>query len=173
MFGGWFLIWRLIVIRLGLSRANFMTLAQQIIWGSLFLGGSLLLETAMLLWCVSTLRHHEKKYHLNQRVGGQLVILLIAIAFTILGHTSQIWLWAAALMGYDIFSDWNTALYFAMATYTTLGYGDIILDADLRIFAAFAAITGMLAFGISTAFLIAVMRPMFPVSLSDETDQKP
>lgn len=144
-----------------------MTLPQQLIWGSLFLGGSLLVETAILLWCVKTLRHHERKLVRHGRNIGHLLVLLIAIGFTVFAHTCQIWIWAAALMGHQIFADWNTAIYFSLATYTTLGYGDIILEPDLRIFAAFAAITGMLAFGVSTAFLIAVMRPMFPASLSE------
>lgn len=147
-----------------------MSLAQQLIWGSVFLGGCLLLETAMLMWCVDTLRRNSRKILRHHRGIAQLTILMLVIGFIVAAHTLQVWLWAAALIGVETFADWNTALYFAIATYTTLGYGDIILSPDLRIFAAFAAVTGMLAFGVSTAFLIAVMRPMFPATIY-ETDQ--
>ena len=62
----------------------------------------------------------------------------------------------------ESFESWNTAVYFSIATYTTLGYGDVVLDEGHRIFAAFGAMTGMLAFGISTAFLVGTMRPVSP-----------
>lgn len=141
-----------------------MTLFQQIIWGSMYLSGSLLLETIMLVWCVDALRKHSRKSQARHPSFRNLTTMMIAIGFIIVAHTAQVWVWAAKLMTYDIFADWNTALYFAIATYTTLGYGDIILEPDLRIFAAFAAMTGMLAFGISTAFLVSVTRPMFPAT---------
>ncbi|PRZ47936.1 potassium channel family protein [Tritonibacter scottomollicae] len=142
-----------------------MTLIQQIFWGSLFLGLCLVLETIMLLWCGDTLRRHKARF--GQRRGNmqQLVTLLISIGFVVGAHTAQIWIWSAALiLKAQTFETWNAAVYFSIATYTTLGYGDIVLDAEHRIFASFAAMTGMLAFGISTAFLVAVMRPGRPDS---------
>lgn len=138
-----------------------MSMLHQVAWGSLFLTGSLVLETVMLFWCIKTFRKHEDKllhYHPSLRA---LTLLLTSVAFIILSHTMQVWLWASALMNTVGFADWNTALYFSLVTYTTLGYGDIILDEPVRIFAAFAAMTGMLAFGLSTSFLITVMYPMF------------
>ena len=94
-----------------------MTLPQQLIWGSLFLGGSLLLETAILLWCVKTLRRHERKLLRHGHNFGHLLVLLIAIGFTVLGHTCQIWIWAAALMGHRDFC--------------RLEHGDLLLARDL------------------------------------------
>ncbi|MFC3118107.1 ion channel [Jhaorihella thermophila] len=42
-------------------------------------------------------------------------------------------------------------------TYTTVGYGDLTLGPGLRVFGTFAGVAGVLGFGISSAFLIAVM----------------
>lgn len=142
-----------------------MSLLEQLVWGSVFLGGCLILETAMLIWCVLVLRNKAIRVENSRKWRVQLGILMMASLFIVVAHTVQVWLWAAALILFDSFPDWNTALYFAIATYTTLGYGDVILPPELRIFAAFGAVTGMLAFGISTAFLIAVMRPMFPATI--------
>ena len=58
------------------------------------------------------------------------------------------------------------ALYFSLVTFTTLGYGDIVLGEGLRIFGAFASVTGLLAFGLSTAFLVALMTRMFEEHLN-------
>lgn len=46
------------------------------------------------------------------------------------------------------------AIYFALVTSTTLGYGDITLGSRWRLFGAMAAVNGLLTFGLSTAFLI-------------------
>ncbi len=63
--------------------------------------------------------------------------------------------------------DLPTSFYFATVTYTTLGYGDIVLDEGARIVATFGAITGLLTFGISTAFIIGVLSRVLPASLGD------
>jgi len=43
---------------------------------------------------------------------------------------------------------------------------EILLGPGARLFGAFAAITGLLAFGLSTAFLVALMSRMFRDRLS-------
>ncbi|NIZ14931.1 potassium channel family protein [Phaeobacter sp. HF9A] len=139
-----------------------MTLIQQIFWGGLFLGLCLVLETALLLWCADALRRHHIRFSHHSRLMRQLGMLLIAIGFVVAAHTAHVWIWSAALvLKGGIFDSWNPAVYFSVATYTTLGYGDIVLDSGHRIFASFAAMTGMLSFGISTAFLVGMMRPVF------------
>ncbi|TNJ46849.1 potassium channel family protein [Phaeobacter sp. B1627] len=139
-----------------------MSMIEQIFWGGLVLGVCLILESAMLVWCGQVLRSHERRFpdRLDnlRRLGG----VLISTGFVVAAHTAQVWIWSAALMvKAETFSDWNTAVYFSVATYTTLGYGDVVLDSDHRIFASFAAMNGMLAFGISTAFLVSTMRTVF------------
>lgn len=52
-------------------------------------------------------------------------------------------------------------------TYTTLGYGDITLDPGVRVFGSFSAITGLLTFGFSTAFLIGLIVRLIPAAFSD------
>ncbi len=63
------------------------------------------------------------------------------------------------------------AIYFAIVTYTTLGYGDIVLDANFRVFAALSSVTGLLNFGLSTAFLVGILSRLFQV-LQNEADNK-
>nr|WP_299284848.1 potassium channel family protein [uncultured Tateyamaria sp.] len=84
-----------------------------------------------------------------------------------LGTTIQIWTWAAVFLLISDLPDLPTSFYFATVTYTTLGYGDIVLDEGARIVATFGAITGLLTFGISTAFIIGVLSRVLPASLGD------
>ena len=49
------------------------------------------------------------------------------------------------------------AFYFSLVTFATLGYGDIVLAPDYRIFGALAATCGSLMLGWSTALIFAAI----------------
>ncbi|NRB33610.1 MAG: two pore domain potassium channel family protein [Rhodobacteraceae bacterium] len=135
-----------------------MDLSEQLMWGTVFLTTCIVLHTIVVSFSVGFLNRFGERA--SDRVAPQLLRLSAAIIITVLGHTAQVWIWAHALLSRDIFSDWNTAIYFSLVTYTALGYGDITLGEGARVFAAFAAVTGLLGFGISTAFIAALLSKM-------------
>ena len=98
-------------------------------------------------------------WRVNRRIGA---ILTTGIAIVVVAHTFSIWLWAASFSLLGIFDDFAVSVYFATVTYTSLGYGDVVVGPESRIFTSFAAIKGVLTFGISTAFLIGLMSRTLP-----------
>ncbi|WP_171099156.1 ion channel [Ruegeria sp. HKCCD7255] len=138
-----------------------MTLSQQILWGSVYLGLCFLIELVLLTWCVLVVRKLLEQWELTRPILATAGPISVALVFIILIHTLQVWIWAIVWVLGDVLPDWNTALYFSLVTFTTLGYGDIVLGEELRIFGAFASVTGLLAFGLSTAFLVALMTRVF------------
>ena len=69
----------------------------------------------------------------------------------------QIWIWATSLVALGALPDIGEAIYFALVTYTTLGYGDVTVGDAFRVFAAMASETGLLSFGLSTALLVKLV----------------
>ncbi|GGH24095.1 Ion channel [Cribrihabitans marinus] len=138
-----------------------MVVTQQILWGSLFMAGCLLIEIGLLVWCTLMLRAQRGRWSHFSRALRAGAPVALALLFIIAAHTVQVWIWAGALLAAQAVPDLNTALYFSLASYTTLGYGDIILGEELRIFGAFSAVAGLLAFGLSTAYLVALMTRLF------------
>ena len=67
-------------------------------------------------------------------------------------------LWAVVYMALGEIKGLEPAFYFSMVTFTTLGYGDIVLDENWRLLASFQAATGIIMFGWTTAILIAVVQ---------------
>lgn len=134
-----------------------MSLVQQLAWGSLYLCICLFLETALLVWCMAVLTRIGKSLAGRSAVLSNGAVLLVSLGFILAAHSAQVWIWATAFVLSGALPVWNTAVYFSLITYTTLGYGDVILEPGLRIFGGFAAVTGLLGFGVSTAFLVAVM----------------
>jgi len=54
-------------------------------------------------------------------------------------------------------------LYFSAVTYTTTGYGDLVLDEGWRLLGAVEALTGILMCGWSTGFFFAVVNRVYAV----------
>lgn len=71
-------------------------------------------------------------------------------------HTVQIYLWALVSATAGALAGYEAPIYFALVTYSTLGYGDITLAPEFRIFGAMASVCGVLMFGLTTAFLVGV-----------------
>jgi hypothetical protein len=65
----------------------------------------------------------------------------------------EVWLWAVLYVLLDAFQSIETAVYFSTVTFTTLGFGDIVLEDEWRLLSAFEAANGLLMFGWSTALV--------------------
>ena len=138
-----------------------MTLWNQLFFGAVCLSFCLILEIIVLVYCAALLNRIAARFEAPYR-AWQIGMLLVTAIFVILGgHTAQVWIWSATFVFVGAIADWNTSVYFSLVTYTTLGYGDVVLGPALRIFAAFAAVTGLFGFGISTAFLVSAMGRLF------------
>jgi hypothetical protein len=55
------------------------------------------------------------------------------------------------------FPSWEPAFYFSASTYTTLGYGDVLLPSNWRLLGPLESMTGVLMCGISVAVLFAIV----------------
>lgn len=108
----------------------------------------------------------EKRWPLFRIVA----LLAFAVFVLVFAHTVQVWTWAVTFLAIAALPDLSTSFYFATVTYTTLGYGDIVLGPEARNIATFCAITGLLTFGISTAFLIGVLTRILPDVFDNDRD---
>lgn len=89
--------------------------------------------------------------------ASPLTLLLAASVGLFALHTLEIWLHAAAYLLVGAAANFEEALYFSTVTYTTLGYGDIVLAQTWRIFGAIEGATGLMMIGWSTAFLVSIL----------------
>ncbi len=62
--------------------------------------------------------------------------------------------------------DGQTAAYFSAVTYTTTGYGDLVLPPEWRLVGAIEALTGILMCGWSTGFFFAIVSRLFDAGKS-------
>lgn len=83
------------------------------------------------------------------------ILLLFTAAFV------EVAVWAGAYLAVGAINGLETSLYFSMVTFTTLGYGDVVLTEQWRLLAAIEAANGIIMFGWSTALVIAVVQRTF------------
>ena len=84
-------------------------------------------------------------------------ILLVALGGVLALHTGEIWMFAALYLLVGALPDLETALYFSTTSYTSVGYGDVVLGKDWRIVGAIEGAIGVILLGFSIAFIVAVV----------------
>ena len=82
-------------------------------------------------------------------------------AWIILLHLVEIAVWGAFYAWQGAMPDLQSAFYFSAVTYTTTGYGDLVLPTDFRLAGGVEALTGILMCGWSTGFFFAIVSRMF------------
>ena len=70
-------------------------------------------------------------------------------------HSLQVLVWAGYYRWLCLPS-WESALYFSATSYTTVGYGDIVLPSKWRMLGPIESILGILMCGLSVSILFAI-----------------
>ncbi|ASY59100.1 MULTISPECIES: potassium channel family protein [Sinorhizobium] len=83
------------------------------------------------------------------------------VIYLIIPIVIDVCLWAAFYYLAQTLPSIEEALYFSTVTFTTVGYGDIVLGKDWRQVATFEAINGWIIFGWATALMMAVIQRLY------------
>jgi hypothetical protein len=87
---------------------------------------------------------------------------LIGMAgWVVLLHLFEVSVWAFLYFWRGAITDLNAAFYFSAVTYTTTGYGDVVLPEEWWLVGGVEALTGILMCGWSTGFFFAVVSRMY------------
>lgn len=89
--------------------------------------------------------------------SAPIAILLVATATIFAIHSMEIWLYALLYVMLGAIGTFETALYFSTVTYSSVGYGDVLLGEKWRILGAIEGATGLIMIGLSTAFLVSLL----------------
>jgi Ion channel len=87
--------------------------------------------------------------------------LLIRVTWALIFiHVTEIAVWALFFWWHRCLPDVESSFYFSGVTYATIGYGDLVLPKEWRLFGPVEGLTGILMCGLSTAFFFAVISKM-------------
>ena len=108
---------------------------------------------ANFLWILRALKH-QRLVPLTRAFWIMLRIVVILLCL----HALEVAAWAQFYVARHCFPDQETAYYYSLVTYTTLGQGDVLLPRAWRITGGCEAMIGVLLFGWSTAALVTFTR---------------
>jgi Ion channel len=101
---------------------------------------------------------------MSQRFWLSTWLFIRLAGWIILLHLIEVGVWGAFYAWQQAMPDLQTALYFSAVTYTTTGYGDLVLPGQWRLVGGVEALTGILMCGWSTGFFFAIVSQMFELN---------
>ncbi len=103
-----------------------------------------------------------KKVRLDQKFLTQNTVWLsLYITILLMASLLEALVWASVYLKVGAIGRLHDALYFSIVTYTTLGYGDIVLGEGWRLMASIQAANGIIIFGWSTAIIVGIVQKYY------------
>jgi hypothetical protein len=128
--------------------------------------GTLVIHGLVVHTIIMTLRRDLQRGVLGGRIWVNLTFIMSATLLAFAGHVGEIALWAFALDMTGAVADIGAAIYSSAGSYTTSG-SDIVLPPQWKLLGPFEAVCGMLMFGVSTAFIFAVIQRLIRARYED------
>ena len=122
---------------------------------------------AITMWIhaagISALLRVFMKLHLRSpiRARALMVILLRIIWWLVLLHLAEIAVWAFFYLWQGCLPNAEAAFYFSGTTYTTVGYGDVVLAKPWRLLGPLEGLIGVLMCGLSTGYFFVVVSRLY------------
>lgn len=101
-------------------------------------------------------RHLSSNF--DHKIYKIAISINLIILLSILATLIEAGIWAVTYLKVGALEQFEHALYFSIITYTTLGYGDIILGESWRLMSSFEAANGIIMFGWSTSLVVFVVQ---------------
>jgi hypothetical protein len=101
------------------------------------------------------------------------VVLILAQVFLGLmaSHILHVMVWASFYFFSGALTTVHNALYFSIVSYTTIGYGDVILPPEWQLLGGVEAMTGVLLLGWSTAFSFLVLNKIYEAATRSRAER--
>ena len=77
-------------------------------------------------------------------IWRQAMLLISVFTVVISLHLIETAIWASFYHWHSLFETYETALYFSLGTYSTIGYGDVVLPGRWRLLGGLEVISGVL-----------------------------
>jgi len=134
--------------------------------------GTILIHGFVVHTIIVTLRSNLQRGVLGARIWVNMTFIMGATLLALAGHVVEIALWAFALDICGAVADISAAIYSSAGSYTTSG-SDIVLPPRWKLLGPFEAVCGMLMFGLSTAFIFAVIQRLLHAQFKGADDFLP
>ncbi len=108
---------------------------------------------------IRLLRRFSKSGHKTLGIVRLIMTLCLSALYLLVLHFLDALCWAFVYFFVSVMPDMEEAIYFSLVTFSSLGFGDVVIRTHYRMLAAIEAMNGLLILGWSTAlFMMTVQR---------------
>ncbi len=132
----------------------------QFVVGSALIVLSIAVQAGLIAFAARTLRRREAWLRRPPFLAKQAGALCLASLWLMAGMGATVWLWAFYFLRAGALPDLETAVYFSLVSFTTLGFGDIVLAKPYRLLSGLLAANGLILFGMTVAILVDFIRSL-------------
>jgi hypothetical protein len=112
---------------------------------------------------ITVLLNALKRWHAIPPTRFWLITRLLVLMtwWLVLLHLAEISVWGLFYLWWECLPNAEAAVYFSGVTYTTMGYGDLVLAKPWRVLAPIEGLIGVLMCGLSTGVFFAVVNRIY------------
>jgi voltage-gated potassium channel len=114
-----------------------------------------------------------KRRDLMARTGwtNHTLWLIWIFAVILMLHVAETGIWAVFYYKQGLFENFESSLYFSLSSYTTIGYGDVVLPQRWRLLGSIEGLSGVLLSGVSTAFIFAIVTGVLQIRIQRQSKE--
>jgi hypothetical protein len=126
-----------------------------------------LISVTVIIHALGTLEafaHLSRVWQRRKEKQGRLtseIQIVRVVSVLLLLHLVEAAAWAGFFRVSGVLPDIETAIYFSITSYTTVGYGDVVLPAPWRLLGPIEGAVGILMFGWSTGIMVAALTRIY------------
>jgi hypothetical protein len=114
-----------------------------------------ILVSGLGFWAAEVFFTHQRAWLRRAPHSPKLLLVVVGAGALVLAVVlTGVAIWAVTLQWFRIFSGFSEAFYFALVSYTTVGYGELLPPEHWRVLGAMAAANGFINIGLLTTLLI-------------------
>jgi hypothetical protein len=133
---------------------------MRLLQGSLLLAATVAIHVTVLSAMLNRLqRSASDNTPLSFKTYSWLLMRIAAV--TVFAHLVEITIWAGFYVWRGALPTIEASFYFSSVTYSTIGYGDVVLPETWRLLAAMEGLTGILMCSWSGAFFFVVVSKLY------------
>lgn len=140
-----------------------MFLLGKLLIGAVMIAITVIIHAVVCDIVLQFIDSHHRRIILRGRKYWKILALIASVFMICTALMVDIWLWTVLFffVEYDVFQTFEDCLYFTSVSFTTVGFGDIVLPPEWRILSASAAVNGSILFGWSAAFIFEIMAKLY------------
>ena len=132
----------------------------QIIVGAVLVGVTAIVQAAFMLATLrmlQALRTHEREF--SHHHATFIIVMFVVAMF--LAMVIDMAIWASVYRAVDAVATFEEALFVSAGSFTTIGYGDVLIETSWRLLVGIEGANGMIIFGWATALIVAAIQHFY------------